>query len=59
MTRPIPAAERNALFPFMVQRRNPTTGRWLNVSAQPSPQTAHVVAEGIKAKGHEARVSRK
>lgn len=59
MSKQIPAAERNAIFPFMVQRKSPTTGRWLNVSAQPKEADADIVKRGIEAKGFAARVVRK
>ena len=59
MGKPIPAAQRNALFPFMVQRKNPLTGRWLNVSAQHKESVAIFVKEGIEGKGYESRVIRK
>lgn len=59
MSKQIPAAERNAIFPFMVQRKNPKTGRWLNVSAQPKESDAQVVKRGIDEKGYETRIVRK
>ena len=59
MSKQIPAAERNAIFPFMVQRKNPTTGRWLNVSAQPKETDANIVKCGIEARGFSARIVRK
>ena len=59
MAKQIPASERNALFPFMVQRKNPQTGRWLNVSAQPKEADAQIVKRGIEEKGYEARIVRK
>jgi hypothetical protein len=52
----IPATERNAIFPFMVQRKNPATGRWLNVSAQPKESDALIVKAGIEGCGFESRV---
>lgn len=59
MSKQIPAAERDAIFPFMVQRKNPQTGRWLNVSSQPKESDAQIVKKGIEEKGYEARIVRK
>ena len=59
MAKQIPASERNALFLFMVQRKNPQTGRWLNISAQPKESGAQIVKRGIEEKGYESRIVRK
>jgi len=56
MSKPIPAAERNALFPYMVQRKNPETGRWLNVTSQPTKAAALSVKNSIDDRGHETRI---
>ena len=50
------ANERNAIFKFIVQRKNPATGRWVNVSVQPTLLDAEFVVVGIVEVGFAARI---
>lgn len=59
MSKQIPASERDAIFPFLVQRKNPVTGRWLNVSSQAREFDAQILKQGIESKGYDSRIIEK
>lgn len=56
MTNKYSAKSIKAVFPFLVQRKNPATGRWINISRQATKGQADIVAVGTAACGHTVRV---
>lgn len=53
------ARERNAIFPFVVQRKNPKTKRWYNISFQSTEEDAEKVRKWFDGTWIHSRIVKK